>query len=184
MAPTIFGLGTGPFNRYSIQLPALIADALKSGSCGVIGDGKTRWSHIHILDLATLHTTILRKICTNIPIASGRKGIYFCESGEHTHFEFSRRLAEAGYELGLLKSADVKETNLQIAGDKWAFGSAKRAELAFASNARTKAGLGRKLGWAPLHGHEWENTFKVELSEIRNNPPGEREIPQVLLNKN
>lgn len=131
MAPTIYGQGTGPFNRYSIQLPSLIADAIKSSSVSVLLEGKTIWSHVHVKDVASLHTTLLRHICTDSQIPSGRKGIYFCETGEHSHREFSEMLAKACYDLGILPTADVKEITLQEAGDKLALGSVPRAELSF-----------------------------------------------------
>ncbi|OJJ32907.1 hypothetical protein ASPWEDRAFT_174337 [Aspergillus wentii DTO 134E9] len=180
MAPTIFGLGTGPFNRYSMQLPAMIADALKTGICSVVAEGKTVWSHVHIRDLAGLHLTLLRNICANVTIPSGRKGIYFCETGEHSYREFAESLAHTGHEMGVFPTREVKRITVQEAADKWLYGSASSAELAFASNCRTKAALARKLGWTPLYGGEWESTFRTELSEFIKNPPAGRETPKFL----
>ena len=76
---------------------------------------------------------MLQKICTGVEIPSGKKGIYFCETGEHSHREFSERLAVAACELGVLPSADVREVSLQEAGEKLALGSVSRAELSFAA---------------------------------------------------
>ncbi|KAE8147055.1 NAD dependent epimerase/dehydratase family protein [Aspergillus avenaceus] len=180
MAPTIYGQGTGPFNRYSIQLPAVIADAVASGTVSVVEKGDTVWSHVHIRDLAALYVTLLEKICNNVTVPSGRRGIYVCETGEHSHREFSERLARAAHELGALPTADVMEINLKQAGDKLALGSFSRAELSFAANARTKAVIGRKLGWTPLHGEEWESTFRIEVEAFMKNPPAPKEIPQFL----
>ncbi|GKZ78296.1 hypothetical protein AnigIFM56816_001854 [Aspergillus niger] len=174
MAPTIFGQGTGPFNRYSMQLPSMIADALGSEQ------GDTVWSHVHIEDLASLFIVLLKQICTGVTIPSGRKGIYFCETGEHTHREFPERLATAAYELGVLLSSDVKVITLEEAAEKLVFGGISTAELGYASNARTKAILGRKLGWMPLHGDDWETTFHDEVSAFIKSPPGERDIPEFL----
>lgn len=133
MEPTIFGQGTGPFNRYSMQLPSLIADALNSGVVSVIEQGDTVWSHVHIEDLASFFIVLLKQICTGVTIPSGRKGIYFCETGEHTHREFSERLATAAYELGVLPSSDVKEITLEEAAEKLVFGGVSSAELGYAS---------------------------------------------------
>ncbi|KAJ5345716.1 NAD dependent epimerase/dehydratase family protein [Penicillium brevicompactum] len=180
MAPTIFGLGTGPFNRSSIQLPAMIADAVKSGAVSVVSEGKTIWSHVHVQDVASLHMTLLEHICTESQIPSSRKGIYFCETGEHSHREFSEMLSKATHELGVVPTAEVKEITLQQAGDKLALGSLLRAELSFAANARCKAVLGRKLGWTPLHGAEWDTTFHAEVEAFMKNPPRERELPSSL----
>ncbi|GLA35885.1 hypothetical protein AnigIFM63309_001266 [Aspergillus niger] len=158
MAPTIFGQGTGSFNRAS----------------------NTVWSHVHIEDLASLFIVVLKKICTGVTIPSGRKGIYFCETGEHSHREFSERLATAAYELSVLPSSDVKEITLEEAGEKLVFGCVSTAELGYSSNAQTKAILGRKLGWMPLHGDDWETTFHDEVSAFIKSPPGERDIPEFL----
>ncbi|KAF5857192.1 hypothetical protein ETB97_006150 [Aspergillus alliaceus] len=180
MAPTIFGQGTGPFNRYSMQLPSMMADALNSGIVSVIEQGNTVWSHVHIEDLASLFIVLLKQICTGVTIPSGRKGIYFCETGEHSHREFSERLATAANELGVFPSSDVKEITLEEAAEKLVFGGGLNAELGYASNARTKAILGRKSGWMPLHGDDWETTFHDEVSAFIKSPPGERDIPEFL----
>ncbi|GLA48910.1 hypothetical protein AnigIFM63604_004496 [Aspergillus niger] len=118
MAPIIFGQGAGPFNRYSMQLPSMIADALSSGIVSVIEQGDTVWSHVHIRDLASLFIV---------------KGIYFCETGEHSHREFLERLATAAYELGVLPSSNVKEITLGEAAEKLVFGGVSTAELGYAS---------------------------------------------------
>jgi hypothetical protein len=39
MSPTIYGLGTGLFNRHSIQLPIIICSAIKAGFVPVLGPG-------------------------------------------------------------------------------------------------------------------------------------------------
>ncbi|GAB1196289.1 hypothetical protein APSETT444_005558 [Aspergillus pseudonomiae] len=179
MAPTIFGLGSGPFNRFSMQLPTLITDALQTGGCSVVSRGDTVYNHVHIEDLAALYLILLRNICANVTIPSGRKGIYFCESGQHSHFEFSERLAQAGHELGVFSSSEVAKITIQEAGEKWLFGSTAGAELGFASNSRIKAVLARKLGWAPSYAGEWENTFRTELTEFIKNPPVGREMPKI-----
>ncbi|GKZ37769.1 hypothetical protein AbraIFM66950_009527 [Aspergillus brasiliensis] len=180
MTPTIFGQGTGPFNRYSMQLPSMIADALTSGVVSIIEKGDTVWSHVHVEDLAGLFVVVLDKICAGVDIPSGKKGIYFCETGEHSHREFSVRLAAAAYELGVLRSSDVKEITLEEAGERAVFGGISTAELGYASNARIKGILGRKLGWMPSHSDEWETTFHDEVTAFIKNPPGEREMPEFL----
>ncbi|PYH32490.1 NAD-dependent epimerase/dehydratase family protein [Aspergillus neoniger CBS 115656] len=180
MAPTIFGLGSGPFNRFSMQLPTMIADALRTGSCSVVSEGDTVWNHVHIEDLAALHLVLLQHILRGIEIPSGRKGIYFCETGEHSRLEFSEYLAKAGHKLGVSPSSEVAKITIQEAGEKWVFDNTSSAELGFASNSRTKAVLARNLGWAPSHADEWESTFSTELNEFIKDPPSGREIPKYL----
>lgn len=104
MGPTLFGLGTGPFNRCTMPIVSMIEAAKQNGACPVIGDGKSVWSRVHIRDLADLYDVMLRRIAEgrddeNMP--NGRKGIYFAETGEHSWLEYSQKLAKAGKELGL-----------------------------------------------------------------------------------
>ena len=40
--------------------------------------------------------------------------------------------------------------------------------------------MGRKLGWTPLHGEEWESTFRTEVEAFMRNPPAPREVPEFL----
>ena len=131
MAPTIFGLGTGPFNKWSVQLPAIIADALQSQHVKVIGDGQTTWAQVHIEDLTDLFILLVRRIVDGEHLPSGRQGIYFCETGEHTHLEMAQRLADAAVQLGLFSWADVRKVSLQEGADAFAGGNAFRAELSF-----------------------------------------------------
>ncbi|KAH7155968.1 NAD dependent epimerase/dehydratase family protein [Dactylonectria macrodidyma] len=182
MAPTIFGLGRGLFNQYSIQIPVMAQVALKSGQMSVIGDGRTKWSHVHVEDLAMLFVVMLGRVLEGVDIPSGEAGIYFSETGTHTHLELAQKLSKAGKAMGLLKTEAVKKIHLQEAADMWSGGVAFHAELAYGSNARTKAVLGRKLGWVPLHAEEWETTFAKEISAIVEKPPRSFQVP-VLMKK-
>ncbi|KAL3443709.1 NAD dependent epimerase/dehydratase family protein [Aspergillus insuetus] len=181
MAPTIFGLGTGPFNKWSVQLPAFIADALASKQVKVMGDGRTVWAHVHIEDLTDLFVLLVRKTLEGEDIPSGRKGIYFCETGEHTHVEVAQRLADAGAGLGLFSSADVKSVGVQEAVDAFP-PNVFREELSFGANARCKAVLARKLGWKPSREGEWVGTFATELEEYAQNTPTPKALPRVMRN--
>jgi hypothetical protein len=51
------------------------------------------------------------------------------------------------------------------------------------SSARCKAVLGRKLGWTPLHGAEWETTFHTEVDAFIKNPHRKREVPKLVKKK-
>ncbi|KAL2785967.1 NAD dependent epimerase/dehydratase family protein [Aspergillus keveii] len=182
MAPTIFGLGTGPLNKWSVQLPAIIANALERRQVKVLSEGQTVWTHVHIEDLTDLFVLLARKILGDENIPSGRKGIYFCETGEHTHLEIAQRLADAGADLGLFSSADVKSVRLQEAADAFAGGNMFRAELSFGANARSKAVLARKMGWKPSREGEWVGTFATELKKYVRNGPTPKALPRVMRN--
>ncbi|KAK6086925.1 NAD dependent epimerase dehydratase family protein [Seiridium cupressi] len=179
MAPTLFGLGTGPFNRYSIPIGAMLGPTLKQGHVAVLGEGKTVWSHIHIKDVAALFMVLLKNIELENDVPKGRKGIYFSATGEHTHLEFSERMAQACYELKLLPSASVKQVDLEEAANNWVNGIQNMAELAYGANARTRSVLGPKLGWKPQHEDKWEGTFVAEVEAIHSHPPAERSLGDI-----
>ena len=88
MPPTIYGRGTGYFNRISQQIPIMIRAALKSEKKEVIliGDGKGVADHVHVEDLAMLYEVILGRILAGREneLRSGETGIYFAENGSHT----------------------------------------------------------------------------------------------------
>ena len=94
MSPLIYGLGTGYFNRLSIQVPSMIRAALKTKQAEVIGDGKGVWDHVHVEDLALLYEISVVKILAG-ELGSGEKGVYFSENGQHTWREVAEGVADA-----------------------------------------------------------------------------------------
>ena len=85
MSPTIYGTGSGLFNRSSIQLPTLVRTALKTGQVGVIGASNGVWDAVHIEDLALLYELLLNKVLSGEDISSGRKGVYFPRQETNLH---------------------------------------------------------------------------------------------------
>lgn len=133
MSPTIYGLGTGLFNRISIQLPTLIRSAIQSEQAEVIGDGKASWGHVSIEDLALLYELILAKVITCGDVPTGKSGIFFSETGHHTWLHLAEEIAKTGFELGALKSAEVRSISLQDAADRWTGSNVQLCERSFAS---------------------------------------------------
>ncbi|GAB1197795.1 hypothetical protein APSETT444_007098 [Aspergillus pseudonomiae] len=167
MAPTIFGIGTGPVNRLSIQIPALIRRALQYGHAVVIGDGQAEWDHVHIADLVTLFELVLVKVLKGEDVPYGAQGLLFAETGRHTWMDVSRGIAAAGSELGLLATDEVRSVSLPEAAAWAANGSEQVRELGFASNARSKATLSRALGWQPQKTEtDWHGAFKEDFEAI------------------
>jgi nucleoside-diphosphate-sugar epimerase len=54
LPPIIYGVGEGPINQRSIQVPTLCKVALERGKAIRLGKGEGRWGNIHIRDLGTL----------------------------------------------------------------------------------------------------------------------------------
>ncbi|KAL2839660.1 hypothetical protein BJY01DRAFT_237027 [Aspergillus pseudoustus] len=169
MSPTIYGEGSGLFNRQTIQVPGIIKRALRRGRTPVHGTGAGNWDHVHIDDLSDLYELILSRLLRGEALPSGKKGIYFSETGYHSWKELSEKIAAVGHDLGGLKTSEVEELD----SDEWITtlhaatpASVQAGELGFASWSRSTADLGRSLGWAPKHGDaSWEQdvvpTFKA-----------------------
>lgn len=134
MSPTIYGVGTGHFNKLSIQAPGFIRTALKLGKTFVIGNGKGTWDYVHIADLTKLYEIVLQKILKGEEgkIPSGEQGILFSESGRFLWRDFSQGIADALHTLGALKTKEVEEVDVTTAAEKLGWDSLT-AELAYAS---------------------------------------------------
>lgn len=131
MAPTIFGIGSGKFKRYTTQLPAMIKNMLDTGSCLVLGDGKTQWGRVHVEDIGTFLMCLCRNVLQGKKIPSGDQGIYFVETGRFTHREFSQRLANVGYKMGFVSSPTVTEASLDEVAKGFTNGNRLIAELSY-----------------------------------------------------
>ena len=133
MSPLIYGVGTGHFNRLSIQIPTIIRAAMKVQQVEVVGDGKGIWDHVHVVDLAMLYEILVVKILAEEEISTGEKGIYFSEDGQHTWREVAEGIADAMYARALSKTEAVRSMSLGEGAERWAGGDVQVAELGFAS---------------------------------------------------
>ncbi len=132
MSPTIYGLGTGMFNKHSIQVPTIARSAIKAGQAEVIGEGTGVWDYVHIADLMKLYELVIEKTVAGVDVPSGEKGILFSSTGRYSWLELSNGIAAALYKLGAIKTDIVKKIDLADAAQKWAGNSLLFAELGFA----------------------------------------------------
>ena len=166
MSPTIYGIGTGAFNKSSIQVPAYAGVTLKTGNGVVVGEGKGIWDNVHVEDLAELYEIVLLNILEKggADLPFGKKGIIFSGSARHTWRELAEGVAEAAYKAGKIKSPEVKSVTLDEGVNLFPHGSAMRVELGLSSNSRTQSTVGKKLGWKPTRGAEaWKEGFAEEV---------------------
>ncbi|WVQ94025.1 hypothetical protein IAU59_001103 [Kwoniella sp. CBS 9459] len=59
MSPTVYGQGTGPGNKLSLQIPAYVRYAKRTGQAAYIGQGENIWGNVHIQDLSDLYLLLL-----------------------------------------------------------------------------------------------------------------------------
>lgn len=133
MSPTIYGVGTGLFNQLSIQVPNLIRSAVEAGQSEVLGDGKGIWDYVHIADLVDLYVLLLKRVLAAEQIPSGEDGILFSSSGRYVWQDLAQGIADALFQLGAVKTREVKQIDIAEAAGKWSSGVELRAELGFAS---------------------------------------------------
>jgi nucleoside-diphosphate-sugar epimerase len=133
MPPTIYGVGTGLFNKLSIQVPTLIRTALKLGHAIVIGEGKGIWDYVHVVDLAKLYELLVLKIITAEEIPRGEKGIVFAGTGRYQWIELSQGIADALFKLGAIETKEIEHLDLRTAAEKLGSLDLLIAELGFAS---------------------------------------------------
>ena len=166
MSPTIYGIGTGYFNKSSIQVPAYVQATLINGQGVVVDEGKGVWDNVHVDDLAQLYEIVLldmiEKDGANLP--SGKKGIIFSGNGRHTWRELAEGVAQAAHKAGKIESPEVKSVSLEEGVKLFPHGDPLRVELGLSSNSKTESTVGRKLGWKPTKGSEaWKQGLTEEV---------------------
>ncbi|GAA6027244.1 hypothetical protein JCM8097_002519 [Rhodosporidiobolus ruineniae] len=65
MSPTVYGQGTGPGNKLSLQLPAYVRYAKRAGHAAYIGKGENIWGNVHVEDLSALYLLLLSHSLAN-----------------------------------------------------------------------------------------------------------------------
>ena len=158
LPPLIYGIGTGPFNRTSMQLPVLVRAALKRHKAEVIGPGEATWNNVHIADLADAYIIIFDQLLAAYGpeakadakpspyLTTGREGYYFAENGKHSWRQLSEKIGEVLYKKGIIKSAEVTSfPEAEIEADVWG----KYSWILVGSQSNCKAERVRKLGWKP-----------------------------------
>ncbi len=158
--PTIYGLGTGPFNRHSGQVPGLTRAFIKAGKAGTVGKGLNKWSNVHIDDFTNFSAFLLEKALEG-NASVGYNGWYFCRTGEHVWRDINLKIAEELHKHKAIISPDVVEfTNEEI--DSFI---GHLAWHAFGSNSRSRSDRALQLGWKPNEHNP--NIFETIAEEVK-----------------
>lgn len=133
MPPTIYGTGTGRFNRLTIQAPAIMRSALQTKQVVQLGPDDGTAEHVHVEDLADLYILVAEKVVKDgmQGFPSGERGIYFAATSRHTWGEFTRGISQALCDLGAVRTKDIKKVGLKEAADLWTGGNELVCELNF-----------------------------------------------------
>ncbi|KAI0460002.1 NAD dependent epimerase/dehydratase family protein-like protein [Xylaria acuta] len=174
MAPTIYGVGSGLFNKRSVQIPVYVAGALDHGRAVVIDDGEGVWDHVHVQDLAALYEILALRILDGkgADLPRGRRGIIFASEGRHSWGDVARGVARACHEAGVLPDARVDSLGLAEATELFArsfLGNADETlvEMGLASSEQTIPTVALRLGWKPARGDEaWQRGFRDDVDAV------------------
>ncbi|KAI0490502.1 NAD dependent epimerase/dehydratase family protein-like protein [Xylaria cf. heliscus] len=174
MAPTVYGVGSGHFNKRSVQVPAFVATALDHGRAVVIGNGEGVWNHVHVQDLAALYEILALRVLDGkgADLPSGKKGIIFATAGQHTWSDIARGVARAGHEAGVLPDDKVDNLPLPEATKKFAESflgvpDETLVEMGLASSGLTTPTVALGLGWKPVRGDDaWQKGFRDDVDAM------------------
>jgi nucleoside-diphosphate-sugar epimerase len=133
MSPTIYGVGSGAFNKLSIQVPTMMRSAIKSGQASVIGEGKGIWDYVHVADLARLYELLVLKVISNEQVPIGERGILFSAAGRYSWRELSENIAQALFTVGATKTNSVESMDLEEAAKQYNSPALLYTELGYAS---------------------------------------------------
>ncbi|GAA5929149.1 NAD-dependent epimerase/dehydratase family protein [Sporobolomyces koalae] len=153
LPPNIFGRGTGPFNKISIQLPRWIRRSIKDEQVTQFGP-KRWWNHVHVSNLALGYVTLLEHIESELKVESQPPLYVFCETGEHQWEglgELIHRTLEA-------KGQVKKEPKvLEDASDN---------DTETGTQSRAHANVLRKWGWKPTEKETVEESIVADIDYI------------------
>ncbi|KAH6662400.1 hypothetical protein F5X68DRAFT_251879 [Plectosphaerella plurivora] len=109
--PVIYGEGSGPVNKRSIQVPSLAKATLKRRRGLQIGSGLSRWGNIHIGDLGRMIIQLVKAASASPSDGAlwGHNGLYLAGVGEIAFGDISKQVAAAARTMGLCDDDEVEE---------------------------------------------------------------------------
>lgn len=171
----IYGIGKGPINNRSVQVPVLAEQTLRRGRPFAVGAGNNIWDRkpsrpkpkkygltfspdIHISDLSAAFGLLVEEALKPAGGAAawGAEGYYFVEAGEHSWAQVGRDIAAVVAERGIKVEAEVEQLTVQDAATVHPW-----APILWGGNARSRAQRLRALGWSPV-----APSLKESLEEI------------------
>ncbi|KAJ6452776.1 hypothetical protein C8R45DRAFT_882741 [Mycena sanguinolenta] len=148
MPPLIYGRGTGPFSRTSVQIPALIRAALKLGQAIHVGPGRSMWNGVHVQDLVDLYLILMDDALTGKSQApTGLECFYFCATDTYSWKQLANEIGKRLYARGVIATAEARPVSSSEEEEVLGAWSG----FAYGSNSRSKPGKAYTLGWKPKH---------------------------------
>ncbi|GAA5979738.1 hypothetical protein JCM11641_004071 [Rhodosporidiobolus odoratus] len=132
LPPCIYGIGTGPFNRRSIQIPLYIHDAIKHNALQLYRP-QLLWNNTHIKNLVTAYLTLL----AHLESTTSTPPLYIiAETGEH-----------AWREVYDIVDAELKKRNLISKDAEPQINAEEYPSTETGTQSRSKSELLHEWGW-------------------------------------
>ncbi|BGP25452.1 hypothetical protein JCM10295v2_004377 [Rhodotorula toruloides] len=131
LPPLIYGIGTGPFNQISMQIPWWLQESVKNNKVVRYGP-KKRWNNINIRNLVPAYLTLLSHLEQSDTI----KTLYhIAETAEHEWGDVGTAMHKVLTDKGLISGGieDKEEASQELAG--------------VGSQSRAKSELLHQFGW-------------------------------------
>ncbi|KAG8741965.1 hypothetical protein FRC10_002231 [Ceratobasidium sp. 414] len=137
----VYGVGTGPGNKKSVQLPKVIEIALRRRAVSHAGDGSNIWINIYIGDLIRLYLVAL-----NYALLQHQKGtktdaydnFFFAASNESSIHHITELVAPVLYKKGLVDSPQVQSVSQE---------EEKELAMYIGHTSRAVSKRAESLGW-------------------------------------
>ena len=164
--PTIYGVGSGPVNRLSQQIPTVVRLTLHTGHVGTVGKGLNRWQSVHVDDLADLYYRVVLAYHSPSPppsVAQGG-GLYFAAAGEFMWGDVQRAVGAELAKRGLVRD----EYREWTAEEAERYGGGASVWMAIGSNSRCRSERAQQegLGWQPKHVDAVLTTIPSDVDEV------------------
>ncbi|WVQ80908.1 hypothetical protein IAT38_003015 [Cryptococcus sp. DSM 104549] len=141
MSPTVYGQGTGLGNKLSLQIPAYVRYAKRTGQAAYIGKGENVWGNVHVQDLSDLYLLLLSYSLSNplstaaAPASHGWSNLIYAGLNTHSWGPIITLIGDLLYARGDVKVPGAKSIE---EGDLYMFGTNSFMEV----SEKAKA-----LGW-------------------------------------
>lgn len=106
--PHIYGVGRGPLNKRSINIPNMAKMALERGKGFKVAQGENIWHAVHVYDLSELYLMFAESVVSGDgKLTWGAEGYYLAEQEEFVWGELAEKIAKIVHEKGWIKTADI-----------------------------------------------------------------------------
>jgi nucleoside-diphosphate-sugar epimerase len=142
--PTIYGVGRGPLNRRSMQIPILIASFLRRGKGFTLGEGTATWGQLSVDDTASAVIFMAEQVLLGSARNAdwGKEGYYFPENGEYSWKEVADTTAQYLVHKGVFASTELDQLTSEETVPYFAYGP-----FIWGANCRAVGHRMRALGW-------------------------------------